>query len=299
MKKNFIFFIILLSIAFQGFAQDTITGVVNRIAAPYFEQNVCDTRFAIIAEGETYYVMVDNYWPNPYLEDLVIHYDTIPVGNEIEVIGEIKEMEDGNGVLFKVIDINQQVNAENVFFYSCILWMGGFYPIAYPGPESTNAYAIVDLNNDTRSFVAIEGNLQANYNWVVNGITLNKFIQYLFVGSYEIWTDYYGEPFSVFNLKEAFPYGNITDTAEGVLTLDKGLCLTAPNEEPAYLSLFDGTSHHYLTIKDSLLHDYINPDLYGEDDPVSANGVETTHYNLFGGTFRSFEFVELQTQAEK
>lgn len=42
-------------------------------AAPYFEQNVCDNRFAILSEGETYYVMVDNYWPNPNLEDLVIH----------------------------------------------------------------------------------------------------------------------------------------------------------------------------------------------------------------------------------
>lgn len=85
--------------------------MVNRIAAPYFELNVCDTRFAITTDSETYYVMVDNYWPNPYLEDLVIHYDTIAIGNEIEVIGNILEMEDGNGEVFKTIDISRNLNS--------------------------------------------------------------------------------------------------------------------------------------------------------------------------------------------
>ena len=92
-------------------AQDTITGVVNRVDAPYFEQNVCDSRFVITMEGETYYIMVDGYWPNPYLEDLVIHYDTISVGNEIEVVGNILEMEDGNGDIFQAIDISENLNS--------------------------------------------------------------------------------------------------------------------------------------------------------------------------------------------
>lgn len=93
MKKNFTLLAFLLAIAFHGLAQDTLSGVVSRVAAPFFEQNVCDTRFAINTDNETYYVMVDGYWPNPYLEDLVIHYDTIPVGNEIEVVGTIMETE--------------------------------------------------------------------------------------------------------------------------------------------------------------------------------------------------------------
>ena len=67
MKKIITILTMLLATAFQSFAQDTISGIVNRIAAPYFEQNVCDTRFAITTEDKTYYVMVDNYWPNPYL----------------------------------------------------------------------------------------------------------------------------------------------------------------------------------------------------------------------------------------
>ena len=88
MKKTVTILTLLLAIAFCSFAQDTIIGTVNRVAAPYFEQNVCDTRFALTADSETYYIMVDNYWPNPYLEDLVVHYDTISIGNEIAVVGE-------------------------------------------------------------------------------------------------------------------------------------------------------------------------------------------------------------------
>ena len=154
MKKNFAVLLVLLAIAFRGFAQDTITGVVNRVSAPYFEQNVCDTRFALTAEGETYYVMVDNYWPNPYLEELVIHYDTIPVGNEIEVVGEILEMEDGNGEAFRVIDIQELINAENEYFYSYLYWIGDFFPIAFQSPDPINAYAI--SHNGSLCFFAID-----------------------------------------------------------------------------------------------------------------------------------------------
>ena len=77
------------------------------------------------------------------------------------------------------------------------------------------------------------------------------------------------------------------------------MCLTTLNEDPVYLSIFDGSNHYYLTIKDSLLSDYINSDLYGENDPVSASGVEALHYDMFGGTFRCFEIAELQNHAEK
>jgi hypothetical protein len=62
MKKRITILTFLLTVLVRGFAQDTITGVVSRVAAPYFEQNVCDSRFALISEGETYFVMVDNYW---------------------------------------------------------------------------------------------------------------------------------------------------------------------------------------------------------------------------------------------
>ncbi|MCR5646522.1 MAG: hypothetical protein K6F96_09120, partial [Bacteroidales bacterium] len=130
MKKTFTV-LIMLATAFRVLAQDTITGMVNRVDAPYFEQNVCDTRFVIVSEGETYYVMVDNYWPNPYLEDLVIHYDTIPVGNEIEVIGTVVEMEDGNGEVFQAIDISNNLNSTRRQIFGFF----DFRDIVYPGPN--------------------------------------------------------------------------------------------------------------------------------------------------------------------
>lgn len=293
MKKIFTLLIIVAT-AYCGFAQDTITGVVSRVDAPYFEQNVCDSRFAITSEGETYYVMVDNYWPNPYLEDLVVHYDTVAIGNEIEVVGEIKEMEDGNGEVFSVIDITQLIDAQNYYFISYLSWLGDLFPIAFPGPDLTDAFAIIGLNDESLSFVAIDGELQTDNTWVINGATLYPNSRYLFVGSFEIWTDYYGEPFTVFNLKNAIPYGVATDDIEGVLTLSDGLHMDVP-----CLAVNDGTDYYYLTIKEVLQHGYINSTLYEENTPVTVGGVKTIRYDIFGSIFLSFDIVVLQSLEEK
>ncbi len=291
MKKTFAFLMLLWATAICCFAQDTINGIVSRVAAPYFEQNVCNDRFAIVSEGETYYVMVDNYWPNPYLEDLVIHYDTIPVGNEIEVKGTVVEMEDGNGESFSVIDIQKLVDAEYLYFNSRICWMGILSPIAYPGPDPVDAYAIINDNGDLLYFVAIDGELQTDYtSWMVNGVTINSTSQYIFVGTHEIWTDYYGEPFMVFNLKLAIPYGIVSDNIGGTLSLNNGL---------QCLSVYDGTNYYYLTIKDAMQHGFINPDLYEENTSVTVGGVETTRYDIFGNMFFSFEIAVLQSLEEK
>ena len=268
-----------------------VTGMVSRVAAPYFEQNVCNDRFAIVSEGETYYVMVDNYWPNPYLEDLVIHYDTISVGNEIEVMGTVLEMEDGNGESFSVIDIQKLVDAEYLYFNSRICWMGILSPITYPGPDPVDAYAIINDNGDLLYFVAIDGELQTDYtSWMVNGVTINSTSQYIFVGTHEIWTDYYGEPFMVFNLKLAIPYGIVSDNIGGTLSLNNGL---------QCLSVYDGTNYYYLTIKDAMQHGFINPDLYEENTSVTVGGVETIRYDIFGNMFFSFEIAVLQSLEEK
>ncbi|MBO6057376.1 MAG: T9SS type A sorting domain-containing protein [Bacteroidales bacterium] len=294
MKKLIAILYILLTTAYCSLAQDTITGVVNRIAAPYFEQNVCDTRFAITTDSETYYVMIDNYWPNPYLEDLVIHYDTIAIGNEISVVGNILEMEDGNGDVFRVIDIQELVDAEYLYYNSRICWMGWLYPISYPGSEPIDAYAIFNESGNVLYYVSIDGELQTDFTWIVNGVTINCLSQYIFVGTHEIWTDYYGEPFPVFNLKLAIPYSIATDSIDGTLTLSEDLPMDVP-----CLSVYDGTENFYLTINGVLKHSFINPDLYAETTPVNVGGVETIRYDLFGRTFKSFEIAELQTIEEK
>lgn len=292
MKRFLSIITILMVTVFPVIAQDTITGVVNRIAAPYFEQNVCNDRFAIVSEDDTYYVMVDNYWPNPYLEDLVIHYDTIAVGNEISVIGNILEMEDGNGEAFGVIDIQKLVDAEYLYFNSCICWMGWLYPISYPESEPTNAYAIT--NGNILYYVSINGELQTDFTWIVNGDTINCLSQYIFVGTQEIWTDYYGEPFAVFNLRHAIPYSIATDSIDGTLTLNDDLPMDVP-----CLSVHDGIESFYLTIRGIFQHSFINSDLYEENTPVNVKGVETIRYDLFGRTFKSFEIAKLQTIEEK
>ena len=293
MKRITTFLFLLLALTSRGVAQDTITGVVNRVNAPFFEQNVCDCRFAIVTEGETYYVMVDNYWPNPYLEDLIIHFDTIPIGKEIEVVGEIMEMEDGNGEPIRVIDIQELINAENEYFYSYLYWIGDFFPIAFQSPDPINAYAI--SHNGSLCFFSIDDNLQTDYDtWVVNGASLDINKQHLFVGSYETWTDYYGEPFCVFNLKLAIPYGVAADDIEGVLTLSNGLHMDVP-----CLAVNDGTDYYYLTIKNVLQHGYINSALYEENTPVTVGGVKTTRYDMFGSVFLSFDIVVLRSLEEK
>lgn len=293
MKKTFTLLIGLLAAVFNVLAQDTITGVVSRVDAPYFEQNVCDTRFAIVSEDDTYFVMVDNYWPNPYLEDLVIHYDTIAIGNEISVVGEVLEMEDGNGETFGVIDILQLIDANNSYFYSCIYWMGDFHPIAFHGPDVSYAFAI-PFEEGPLCFVVIDGLLQTDYAWTINGEVLNPSSRYLFVGSYEMWTDYYGDSFMVFNLKLAIPNDIATSNIEGALTLNNGLNMDVP-----CLSVYDGTNYYYLTIKGALQYSFINPDLYEESTAVTVGGVEAIRYDMFGRAFNSFEIVELQLYEAK
>ena len=156
MKKKFTLLLItiILATAFQGIAQDTITGVVSRVDAPYFEQNVCNSRFAITVEGETYYVMVDGYWPNPYMEDLVIHYDTISVGNEIEVVGSILEMEDENEEVFQTIDVSKNLNSTHQYI------LGFFYydDVCYPGPEPISAASFVKYTATERYYIAMNSN---------------------------------------------------------------------------------------------------------------------------------------------
>ena len=169
--------------------------------------------------------------------------------------------------------------------------MGILSPIAYPGPDPVDAYAIINDNGDLLYFVAIDGELQTDYtSWMVNGVTINSTSQYIFVGTHEIWTDYYGEPFMVFNLKLAIPYGIVSDNIGGTLSLNNGL---------QCLSVYDGTNYYYLTIKDAMQHGFINPDLYEENTSVTVGGVETTRYDIFGNMFFSFEIAVLQSLEEK
>ena len=298
MKKNFAILFVLLAIAFRGFAQDTIIGVVNRVSAPYFEQNVCDTRFALSAGDETYYVMVDNYWPNPYIEELVIHYDTIPVGNEIEVVGEILEMEDGNGDVFKTIDISKNLNSR----YCQIFGFFYYDDIAYYGPVPVSAAEFFKYSATDHYFITFNGELVTETPFVVNGRVLEVDKRYMFIGSAGIWTDYNGDSFNVFELKDALPYDIEDVSISGTLTTDNDLCLSWPRGDAPYLSIFDGKEYRYLMNKRKLQNDYTNyyiRNAFDEGMTVVVGGFETIHYDLFGIHFKALEAIKIQTDDEK
>ena len=252
-----------------------VTGVVSRVDAPYFEQNVCNDRFAIVSEGETYYVMVDNYWPNPYLEDLVIHYDTIPVGNEIEVKGTVVEMEDGNGEIFQAIDISENLNST----YQQIL---GFFD----NDEGACFYHYIDLFYGLEEYhITINGELQTTP-FAINGRTLVEEKRYLFVGIS-------GE--GVFELFDALPYEVEDVSISGWLTLENDLCLSSPCGETHFLSLFDGEEYHYLTQKRKLQNNYVNEAVFMEGNSVMVGGFEFVRHDLFGNPFKALEIIEMQS----
>ena len=282
MKKNFAILFVLLAIAFRGFAQDTITGMVNRIAAPYFEQNVCDTRFALSAGDETYYVMVDNYWPNPYLEDLVIHYDTIPIGNEIEVVGTIMEMEDGNGERFSVINIQKLFNAVYSYGTGFIDWFSQFAMINCTASPYNWCY------------IAINGELQSEPPIVFNELTLGDG-RYTMIGITEIWPDY---DYPILELTHAIPYA-IETTAMGVVMENDELCLVTPCGEKKYLSWSDNDGTHYLTNEDKLHDNRFFNTVWGDNVSSTINGFANTHYDLFGAPFETFETLFMETTGER
>ena len=282
MIKSFSLLMILLATAFQSFAQDTITGVVNRIAAPYFEQNVCDTRFAIVSGNETYYVMVDNYWPNPYLEDLVIHYDTITIGNEISVIGDILEMEDGNGESFNVIDVQKLVDATYSYGTGFINWFSQYATIN----SSISPYKSY--------YIAINGELQAEPPIIFNGVTLD-YGRYTMVGIDEIWPDY---NLPILELTQVIPYA-IETTANGVIVANNELCLSTPCGDTKYLSFSDNDETYYLTNKDELHNEDFFTIIWGDNVNSTIQGFENTHYDLFGAPFYTFETLSMETTGER
>ena len=278
MKKAFLIISLLLAAACHCLAQDTITGVVSRVGAPYFEQNACDSRFAINTEDETYYVMVDGYWPNPYVEDLVIHYDTIPVGNEIEVVGTIMEMEDGNGETFHTIDIQELVHA--TYYYGI-----GFVDLY-------SNYATITCNDSQAStcYLAINGELQEALPIDFNGMTLGH-DRYTFIGRIETWPGY---NLPIFELTRVLPY-SIETSVNDVVVTNHELCLTIPCREKSYLSWSDIDGTHFLTNNDKLHDENFFSQIWEDNVTTNINGFENSHYDIFGAQFKTFEVISMET----
>jgi len=275
----------------------TINGILTQVEAPYFDGNASDTRLAIVSGEETYYTTVDGYWPNPDGDALIVNFDTIPIGSEIEVGGTCSIMEDENGNIFKVFDIKRLTHP----IYTSALGYLQKSAIALESSQFIYAWSIYDQKqpntNPMTYFVTINGEIQTELP-VLNGMQLNDSIRCTFVGIPGIILDYFGNSQNVLELTNVISY-EPNFTVSGFLSTQGDLCLATPCGETPYLSLDEGNERHYLTLINKLQHNYINDIFFNEGVTAEIHGIEATHYDLFGAPFHTLDILEMETSVEK
>ena len=271
-----------------------LNGILTRVPAPYFEQNASDNRLAIVTGEETYYTTVNGYWPNPDGDALIVGFDTIPMGSQIEVGGTYSLMEDDNGDNFKVFDIKRLAHPT---YTSALGYLSQF--AIFAGPQYTYAWSVYDQKTlHGNYFLTVNGALQTELPVLPDGIMLTDSIRYIVVGIADTIHDYYGNPVNVLELTNIFPY-EPNFTANGLLSLQGDLCLSTPCGETAYLSLDEGTDRHYLTLVGEMRHNYINDSIFSEGVQAQINGLEATHYDLFGAPFQTLDILEMEAAVEQ
>jgi hypothetical protein len=272
----------------------TINGILTQVEAPYFEQNASDNRLAIVTGEETYYTTVDGYWPNPDGDALIVGFDTIPMGSQIEVGGTYSLMEDDNGDNFKVFDIKRLAHP---VYTSALGYLSQF--AIFTGPQYIYAWSVYDQKTlHGNYFLTVNGTLQTELPVLPDGTMLTDSIRYIVVGIADTIHDYYGNPINVLELTSVIPY-EPSFTANGLLSLQGDLCLSSPCGETAYLSLDEGTDRHYLTLVGEMQHNYINDSIFSEGVQVQINGLEATHYDLFGAPFQTLDILEMEAAVEQ
>ena len=272
----------------------TINGILTQVEAPYFEQNASDNRLAIVTGEETYYTTVNGYWPNPDGDALIVGFDTIPMGSQIEVGGTYSLMEDDNGDNFKVFDIKRLAHPT---YTSALGYLSQF--AIFAGPQYTYAWSVYDQKTlHGNYFLTVNGTLQTELPALPDGTMLTDSIRYIVVGIADTIHDYYGNPINVLELTSVIPY-EPSFTANGLLSLQGDLCLSSPCGETACLSLDEGTDRHYLTLVGEMRHNYINDSIFSEGVQAQINGLEATHYDLFGAPFQTLDILEMEAAVEQ
>ena len=272
----------------------TINGILTQVEAPYFEQNASDNRLAIVTGEETYYTTVDGYWPNPDGDALIVGFDTIPIGSQIEVGGTYSLMEDDNGDNFKVFDIKRLAHPT---YTSALGYLSQF--AIFAGPQYIYAWSVYDQKTlHSNYFLTVNGALQTELPVLPDGTMLTDSIRYIVVGIADTIHDYYGNPINVLELTSVIPY-EPSFTVNGLLSLQGDLCLSSPCGETAYLSLDEGTDRHYLTLVGEMQRNYINDSVFSEGVQAQINGLEATHYDLFGAPFQTLDILEMEAAVEQ
>ena len=268
-------------------------GILTRVPAPYFEQNACDTRLAIVSGEETFYVTVDGFWPNPNLDALVVHYDTIPIGTAIDVSGTIKTMSDELGNPFYVIDI-QETTAH---YYDAITsLLKGFGEYLYIQPD-VSPYQVY--------YLTINGERQTSP-LVFNGVTYEGYDLRTYIGHCSIQTDSIGNEFMGMELQDIQPFRDYTfELEDGTLSTNywNPLYLSAPIEDQHFLTFLWGDftfpspfypMHNGHLYKES----FINNDIFREGTHVNLKGIEHIRYDIYGFEVNTVEIVEMNTEEE-
>ena len=270
-----------------------LNGLLTRVPAPYFEQNACDTRLAIVSGEETFYVTVDGFWPNPNLDALVVRYDTIPIGTAIDVSGTIKTMSDELGNPFYVIDI-QETTAH---YYDAITsLLKGFGEYLYIQPD-VSPYQVY--------YLTINGERQTSP-LVFNGVTYEGYDLRTYIGHCSIQTDSIGNEFMGMELQDIQPFRDYTfDLEDGTLSTNywNPLYLSAPIEDQHFLTFLWGDftfpspfypMHNGHLYKES----FINNDIFREGTHVNLKGIEHIRYDIYGFEVNTVEIVEMNTEEE-
>ena len=259
-------------------------GTLARIEAPYFENNASNYRFAIVNENDTCYTMVDNVWPNPYSDELIVKYDTISLGAEMDVTGDYFYLEDDNGNTFQVVDI-QHYNNEIYSYSTGYLTSWGIDEI----PQ------ITDIYTNPKYYVAINGELQTEFPVTFNGLTLNIGDGiYTFVGIAEIWPDY---DLPILNLYDVIPYS--TDLNINGIIMPDDLCMTLPFEEDKYLSCSDGSQKFYLTSGSKPIGKNWYSPLWSDNTNSTIAGISGSIFDLYGNEIQTIEIRQLESVGER
>jgi hypothetical protein len=259
-------------------------GTLAKINAPYFENNVNDYRFAIINWIDTCYVMVNGVWPNPDAENLIVKYDTIPLGSQMDVTGSYHYMNDDHGNTFKVIDIQQYNNA--IYSYST------GYLLSWSIDEIPH---ITDYYLNPKYYVAINGELQTEFPVTFNGLTLDIGDGiYTFVGIAETWPDY---DLPILNLYDVIPYSS--DLNINGIIMPGNVCMILPCNEDKYLSCSDGFQEFYLTNEGKLIEKSWFGPLWNDNTNSTIAGISGSVYDLYGNEVHTIEIREVESVGER
>ncbi|MBO7616107.1 MAG: T9SS type A sorting domain-containing protein [Bacteroidales bacterium] len=169
----------------------------------------------------------------------------------------------------------------------------------FAGPQYTYAWSVYDQKTlHGNYFLTVNGALQTELPILPDGTMLTDSVRYIVVGIADTIHDYYGNPINVLELTSVIPY-EPSFTVNGLLSLQGDLCLSSPCGETAYLSLDEGTDRHYLTLVGEMRHNYINDSIFNEGVQAQINGLEATHYDLFGAPFQTLDILELEAAVEQ